>query len=73
VSEIALEKLDLLRAELDRHSNTVTLNLVKCKRHDAELVDDIDYYIEQGTGRLKSFRTPAPPVVWEEPQLDSAW
>lgn len=78
VSEIALEKLDMLRAELERHSNTVTLNLVKCKRHDAELVDDIDYYIEQGTGRLKGFkplvaRPTTPEVVWEEPQLDGQW
>ena len=74
VSEVALEKLELLRAELERHLDTVTLNLVKCKRHDALLVDDIDYYIEQGTGRLKAFRPqPAPPVVWEEQPLDDQW
>jgi KaiC/GvpD/RAD55 family RecA-like ATPase len=81
VSEVTLERLDMLRAELAYHESTITLNLVKCKRHDATLVDDIDYYIEQGTGRLKSFRPPTPapqqpaePIVeWEEPQLDGAW
>ena len=28
------------------------MNLVKCKRQDAHLLDDIDFEIENGTGRL---------------------
>lgn len=73
VSERQLEQLDSLRTELSMHADTVTLNLVKCKRHDAFLVDDIDYHIEEGTGRLKrTASTPShtPPVVWEEQSFD---
>jgi len=46
---------------------------VTCKRHDAHLVDDIDYHIEEGTGRLRRTATPTshtPPVVWEEQTFD---
>ena len=51
-SERMLERLDLLRYEQQLHENTVTINLVKCKRQDAHLLDDMDYEIESGTGRL---------------------
>jgi KaiC/GvpD/RAD55 family RecA-like ATPase len=51
-SERMLERLDLLRYEQQLHENTVTINLVKCKRQDAHLLDDMDYEIEAGTGRL---------------------
>jgi hypothetical protein len=47
-----LERLDQLRYEQQLHENTVTVNLVKCKRQDAHLLDDIDFEIENGTGRL---------------------
>lgn len=51
-TERLLERLDLLRYEERIHENTITLNLVKCKRPASTLLDDIDYEIEQGTGRL---------------------
>jgi len=51
-NERMLERLDTLRYESQLHENTVTINLVKCKRQDAMLLDDIDFEIEQGTGRL---------------------
>jgi KaiC/GvpD/RAD55 family RecA-like ATPase len=51
-NERMLERLDTLRYEAQLHENTVTVNLVKCKRQDARLLDDIDFEIEQGTGRL---------------------
>lgn len=51
-NERMLERLDTLRYEQQLHDNTVTINLVKCKRQDARLLDDIDFEIEQGTGRL---------------------
>jgi len=51
-SERLLERLDMLRYDLQLHENTVTINLVKCKRQDAHLLDDMDYEIETGTGRL---------------------
>lgn len=51
-TERLLERLDVLRYEERIHLNTVTLNLVKCKRPASALLDDIDFEIEQGTGRL---------------------
>jgi KaiC/GvpD/RAD55 family RecA-like ATPase len=51
-TERLLERLDALRYELRIHQNTVTVNLVKCKRPASKLLDDIDFEIEQGTGRL---------------------
>jgi len=51
-TERLLERMDLLRYEERIHENTVTLNLVKCKRPASTLLDDIDYEIERGTGRL---------------------
>lgn len=51
-SERLLERLDFLRYELRIHQSTITVNLVKCKRPSSTLLDDMDYEIEQGTGRL---------------------
>lgn len=51
-TERLLERLDVLRYEQQLHENTITINLVKCKRQDANLLDDMDYEIENGTGRL---------------------
>jgi hypothetical protein len=53
-SERQMERLDLLRYEAMLHKYTVTINLVKNKRMDSERVDDIDFEIETGTGRLLS-------------------
>lgn len=51
-TERLLERLDVLRYEERIHDHTLTLNLVKCKRPASSLLDDIDFEIEQGTGRL---------------------
>ena len=51
-SERQMERLDLLRYEEQMHRWTITLNLVKNKRMDSDRVDDIDFEIEAGTGRL---------------------
>lgn len=55
-SERQMERLDLLRHDEAIHKWTVTINLVKNKRMDSERVDDIDFEIEQGTGRLFPLR-----------------
>lgn len=52
-SEKAMDRLDLLRYEERVHAHTVTLNLVKNKRPGGQLIDDMDFEIEQGSGRLK--------------------
>lgn len=51
-SERAMEQLDFLRYESRIHAHTLTINLVKNKRPAGTLIDDIDFEIEQGTGRL---------------------
>lgn len=56
-TERLLERLDALRYDLRIHQNTVTVNLVKCKRPASRLLDDIDFEIEQGTGRLTRLPT----------------
>ena len=55
-SERAMEQLDFLRYEARIHAHTLTINLVKNKRPAGTLIDDIDYEIEQGTGRLTRLR-----------------
>jgi len=51
-SERQLERLDQLRWEANVHQYTATLNLVKNKRPGGRLIDDIDFEISQGSGRL---------------------
>ena len=51
-SERAMEQLDFLRYESRVHAHTLTINLVKNKRPAGTLIDDIDFEIEEGTGRL---------------------
>jgi hypothetical protein len=55
-SERSMERLDLLRYEAQMHRWTLTVNLVKNKRMDSERVDEIDFEIEAGTGRLLALR-----------------
>lgn len=55
-SERQMERLDLLRYEEQMHKHTLTINLVKNKRMDSSLVDDLDFEIEAGTGRLMPLR-----------------
>lgn len=40
------------RYELGKHEHTVTVNLVKVKRAGGRLVDEIDYELDQATGRI---------------------
>lgn len=61
-SERQMERLDLLRYEEMMHRWTLTINLVKNKRMDSERVDDIDFEIEAGTGRLMPLRNGDLPV-----------
>jgi hypothetical protein len=56
----------MLRYDAKLHENTVTVNLVKCKRQDAHLLDDMDYEIEAGTGRLLRLAGPVPPSMTAE-------
>jgi hypothetical protein len=56
VSERMMEQLDGLRYDARIHAHTLTLNLVKNKRPAGNLLDDIDFEIEQGTGRLARLR-----------------
>lgn len=56
-NERLLERLDVLKYDERIHENTLTLNLVKCKRPASTLLDDMDYEIEQGTGRLLALGT----------------
>lgn len=65
VSERQMERLDLLRYEEQMHRWTLTLNLVKNKRMDSERVDDIDFEIEAGTGRLMPLRNGELPVQYQ--------
>lgn len=51
-TERLLERLDTLRWSQRMHEDTLTVNLVKCKRPASVLLDDMDYEIEFGTGRL---------------------
>lgn len=56
VSERMMEQLDVLRYDARIHAHTLTLNLVKNKRPAGNLLDDIDFEIERGTGRLAPLR-----------------
>jgi hypothetical protein len=55
-TERLLERLDALRYEMRIHAYTLTVNLVKCKRPASTLLDDMDYEIKQGTGKLVPLR-----------------
>lgn len=66
-AERVLERLDSLRYDLRIHQNTVTVNLVKCKRPSSALLDDIDFEIEHGTGRLTRLPTGVKPWLDNEP------
>lgn len=74
-TERIMEKIDQLQYELRIHMDTLTLNLVKCKRPASQLLDDMDFTIEYGTGRLHRLASgvlpwketkPAEPAVFGE-------
>ena len=62
-TERLLERLDSLRYDLRIHGDTLTVNLVKCKRPSSVLLDDMDFEIEYGTGRLN--RLPNQVLPWK--------
>jgi replicative DNA helicase len=62
-TERLLERLDSLRYDQRIHENTLTVNLVKCKRPASTLLDDMDFEIEYGTGRLN--RLPNNVLPWK--------
>ena len=51
-TEKIMDRIEQLQYDLRIHMDTLTLNLVKCKRPASNLLDDMDFTIEYGTGRL---------------------
>lgn len=69
-TERIMEKIENLQYELRIHMDTLTLNLVKCKRPSSSLLDDMDFAIEYGTGRLNKLHHGIMP--WREPLVRPA-
>ena len=65
-TERIMSKIEELQYELRIHMDTLTLNLVKCKRPAGNLLDDMDYLIESGTGRLKRLENGVLPYRTDE-------
>lgn len=65
-AERIMSKIEELQYNLRIHMDTVTLNLVKCKRPASVLLDDMDFLIEAGTGRLKRLENGVLPYRLEE-------
>jgi replicative DNA helicase len=57
------EQLEDLRADLRKHTNTITISLVKNKRPPSRLVDDIDFRLDKDTGRVEPMH--APPSAYQ--------
>jgi len=70
-TEKIMEKIESLQYELRIHMDTVTLNLVKCKRPASQLLDDMDFTIEYGTGRLHRLDTGVLPWKETRPSVDN--
>jgi len=66
-TERIIEKIESLQYDLRIHENTLTLNLVKCKRPASSLLDDMDFTIEYGTGRLNRLESGILPWKVERP------
>lgn len=66
-TEKILEKIESLQYDLRIHMDTLTLNLVKCKRPASQLLDDMDFTIEYGTGRLNRLAAGILPWKVERP------
>jgi KaiC/GvpD/RAD55 family RecA-like ATPase len=78
-TEKILEKIESLQYDLRIHMDTLTLNLVKCKRPASQLLDDMDFTIEYGTGRLNRlaagilpWKVDRPKVTIEQLEIASA-
>ena len=70
-TEKIMEKIESLQYELRIHMDTLTLNLVKCKRPASALLDDMDFTIEYGTGRLHRLDTGVLPWKETRPSVDN--
>lgn len=71
-TERIIEKIESLQYELRIHQDTVTLNLVKCKRPASQLLDDMDFIIESGTGRLSRLESGVLPYRDDRPKVQSS-
>jgi replicative DNA helicase len=62
------DRLMMLEADLPRHENTVTVQLLKSKRPGSRLThpDGIDYHLDPDTGRIKPLPKPYVAPVQEE-------
>jgi KaiC/GvpD/RAD55 family RecA-like ATPase len=70
-TEKIMEKIESLQYELRIHMDTLTLNLVKCKRPASNLLDDMDFTIEYGSGRLHRLDTGVLPWKESRPAVDN--
>lgn len=70
-TEKIMEKIESLQYDLRIHKDTLTLNLVKCKRPASALLDDMDFTIEYGTGRLHRLDTGVLPWKEQRPSVDN--
>ena len=70
-TEKIIEKIESLQYDLRIHMDTITLNLVKCKRPASNLLDDMDFTIEYGTGRLHRLDNGVLPWKVSQPSVDS--
>ena len=62
------DRLLMLERDARVHAHTLTLNLVKNKRPGGKLVDDVDFEIDHGTGRLTPLRQHDLPQQWHMEQ-----
>ena len=51
-----LNKVNELQHDMMLHENTITINLVKNKRPPMKLVDDLDFQLDQRTGKISPLR-----------------
>ena len=65
-NEKAMERLGDLRYEMQIHKHTLTINLTKNKRPGGSLLDDMDYEIEYGTGRITALNGDLPKAYLSE-------
>jgi KaiC/GvpD/RAD55 family RecA-like ATPase len=70
-AERLMERIDTLRYDERVHQHTLTLNLVKNKRTGGRLVDDVDFEIEQGTGRLTPLNGDLPSQYHKSTQMEA--
>ena len=68
-TEKIMDRIEL-QYDLRIHMDTLTLNLVKCKRPASNLLDDMDFTIEYGTGRLHKLDSNVLPWRESHPIVD---